>query len=167
MRDRQHSCCFTGHRQLPRGKTEQIRQKLTGTIEELIRQGVVNFGCGGAVGFDMLAGETVLTLRQKYPHIKLIMVLPCRDQDKHWDEEQKRRYHELLSRSNAVRCLSETYAPGCMRIRNQYLVNHADYCVAYLERLAGGTFYTVALARQAGLKIINLAVNEAVSEIVG
>ncbi len=157
MNDRAFACCFTGHRVLPAGKTDEIRCRLEDTLEDLIGQGVSFFGCGGALGFDLLAGETVLKLREKHPHIKLIMVLPCRGQDNNWSDVQKRRYASLTSLCDKVRCLAPAYHPGCMRIRNQYLVNHADFCVAYLTGTSGGTFYTVNLARDAGLTVINLA----------
>lgn len=157
MNDRASVCCFTGHRVLPAGKTEEICRRLEAALETLIGRGVSFFGCGGALGFDLLAGEAVLRLREKHPHIKLIMVLPCRGQDKNWSLVQKRRYAALLDGCDKVRCLSPAYHPGCMRIRNQYLVGHAGFCLAYLTGASGGTFYTVELAMRAGLTVINLA----------
>ena len=47
---------------------------------KLIKNGYSYFGAGGALGFDTIATQTVLHLKERYPHTKLILVLPCIDQ---------------------------------------------------------------------------------------
>ena len=71
------TCCFTGHRQLLKKDRDNIKQKLEFSIELLIQSGYLYFGVGGALGFDTLAAKTTLQLRERYPKIKLILVLPC------------------------------------------------------------------------------------------
>ena len=39
--------------------------------------GVNTFIDGGALGFDTIAAETVIEMREKYQNIKLVMYLPC------------------------------------------------------------------------------------------
>ena len=51
------TCCFTGHRIIK--ITPELVQRLRDTIVDVIRQGVTEFFDGGAIGFDMLAAETV------------------------------------------------------------------------------------------------------------
>ena len=68
--------CFSGHRKLPHN-CEELSTRLKKEIIDLIERGVVFFGAGGAWGFDMLAEETVLLLKENYSHIRLILVLPC------------------------------------------------------------------------------------------
>ena len=74
------TCCFTGHRILPRGKEKQIFEKTKEVVIELIGKGVKYFGTGGAIGYDTLAAHAVLSLKEKYPFIKLIVVCPCKNQ---------------------------------------------------------------------------------------
>lgn len=45
------TCCFTGHRKLPRGKIESIIKNLDREVENLINQGVTDFIFGGALRF--------------------------------------------------------------------------------------------------------------------
>lgn len=40
-------------------------------IERSIQAGYVYFGAGGALGFDTLAAQMVLKLKERYPDIKL------------------------------------------------------------------------------------------------
>lgn len=72
--------CFSGHRKLPHDCAE-LRANLERAIISLIEQGVVFFGSGAALGFGQIASETVLKLKENYPHIRLIMVLPCPPQE--------------------------------------------------------------------------------------
>lgn len=72
------TCCFTGHRQIPPQQNLKIYKCLKAEITNLIENGVVNFVTGGALGFDTLAAQTVLELRQRYAHIKLQLILPKR-----------------------------------------------------------------------------------------
>lgn len=76
MIERLKVACFSGHRKLPEDNAE-LKNSLESAIIKLIEQGVIYFGAGGALGFDMLAEETVLQLKQRYPQIRLILVLPC------------------------------------------------------------------------------------------
>lgn len=74
------TCCFTGHRNLPKNKIPEIKSALTNEVIKLIDQGVIYYGAGGAIGFDTLAAQTIIELREDYPQIKLILIIPCRNQ---------------------------------------------------------------------------------------
>ena len=82
MRDK--TACFTGHRKIPFEQTEAIKQRLKEAIVDLINNGYCFFGAGGALGFDTMAAQAVLSLKAQYPHIRLILVLPCLTQTSHW-----------------------------------------------------------------------------------
>ncbi len=149
--------CFSGHRKLPEDCTV-LRANLEKAIISLIERGVVFFGNGGAVGFDALAAETVLRLKEDYPHIRLVMVLPCppEQQSLKWNEQQKKRYYDLLNRADKVRVLSPNYTRSCMLDRNRHMVDCSAYLICYLREQHGGTFYTVNYAEQQGLEILRL-----------
>lgn len=158
-RMRAETCCFTGHRLLPRGAEQAIRKHLLAVLHDLIvRDGIRVFLCGGALGFDMLAGETVLALKKAHPHIQLKMILPCRTQQMRWEPEQQARYRALLAGCDGAVYVSETYTADCMFKRNRVLAEESAVCVAYLTAPRGGTLYTVNRAQKAGARIINLAV---------
>lgn len=157
MIDRKRTACFTGHRQIPKQEVQKIETQLDKVIENLYQSGVIFYGAGGAYGFDMLAEKAVIRARERHKEIKLILVLPCKDQDKYWTAENKAMYAEILSKSDKVVYTSESYAKGCMHKRNRYLVDFSGYCIAYLTKSSGGTAYTVDYARQNGLKIVNLS----------
>ncbi|MCL2884509.1 MAG: DUF1273 domain-containing protein, partial [Oscillospiraceae bacterium] len=151
------SCCFTGHRHISSEETKDPQAILTKTLIDLIHQGVHTFYAGGALGFDTMAELIVLKLRKKYKHIRLVLLLSCRDQSKGWPQSDQNLYDHILKKANEIVYISEHYYSGCMQARNRALVDHSDICVCYLTKPAGGTAYTVRYAKQKGLPVINLA----------
>lgn len=115
---------------------------------------------GGAIGFDTLAAQTVLKLRKQYPHIKLILVLPCLAQTRGWREDDIKIYEEIKAQADQVVYTSQEYTRGCMHKRNRHLVDHSGICICYLTEDHGGTAYTVKYAGKRQLQIINLANKE-------
>lgn len=157
MLDRKFSCCFTGHRQLPPEQIKKISKNLKKAIISLIKQGVYCFMAGGALGFDTLAAQAVLALKGKYPHIKLMLVLPSKDQTKGWSVQNIKIYEDIKKQCDHYIYTSKDYNPGCMHKRNRSLVDHTSHCVCYLTRETGGTAYTVKYARSQGIEVVNLA----------
>ena len=84
---KEKTCCFTGHREIPSGQRRRIFAKTEEAIEGLIKKGYLYFGAGGALGFDTIAAFAVLKLKERYPDIRLILVLPCFSQTRGWSEE--------------------------------------------------------------------------------
>ena len=151
------TCCFTGHRKIPGDELPQIKTKLKNTIIELINNGVIYYGAGGALGFDTLAALTVLELKQQYPQIKLILVLPCNNQTRNWRQSDIELYEIIKSQADKVVYTSEHYYSGCMQKRNRHLVDNSCYCICYKTHDTGGTAYTVKYATEKQLNILYLA----------
>lgn len=135
----------------------KIAKRLEKAVIEAIEQGYHYFGCGGALGLDTLAAQTVLRLREVYPEIRLILVLPCRDQTRGWKQADVAEYNRIMKAADKVTYTSEQYYSGCMHKRNRHLVDYSSLCICYLTEQSGGTAYTVNYAQSQGLKIINVA----------
>lgn len=161
MNYRNQTCCFTGHRTLPEEKLPAIRTRLYDAVERLVRRGVVYFGAGGALGFDTLAAKVILKIQKKYPEVKLILVLPCRDQTRGWTADSVAVYDVICAAADKVVYIADAYRKGCMHERNRHLVDESGQCICYLTKNCGGTAYTVNYARSKGLQVLNLAVPDA------
>ena len=148
--------CFTGHRSIERNAALLIPQTLKALLEELIQRGACRFRVGGAIGFDTVAALCVLELQEKHPGISLDLVLPCRDQTKLWNEQNRAVYEYILSAASSVEYVSEHFTSWCMHERNRRLVDESQVCIAYLSHSGGGTAYTFAYALEQGLEVINL-----------
>ena len=152
-----NNVCFTGHRDI---HSDNIEKTLYSTLESLIESGSDCFYAGGAAGFDTLAADTVLSLRSLYPWVSLILVLPCsaEEQTRSFSYELREKYYDILHSADKVEYISDHYFDGCMKLRNQRLVDCADICVCcYDERRSmSGTGQTVRMAQKKGIEIINL-----------
>ena len=153
---KEKTCCFSGHRKIPSESLPDIYRKLKETLIFYIDQGYRYFGAGGALGFDTLAAQTVLLLKQCYPEIKLILVLPCKDQASRWTVEDLKEYERIKALADKVVYTAEHYYDGCMHKRNRHLVDNSSLCICYLTQSGGGTAYTVNYANAQGLTIVNL-----------
>ena len=153
---RARSCCFTGHRVLSAEEREKAVSGLENCTEKLYSIGIRRFYIGGAVGFDTLAWEAVLALRERRPDVKVIAVLPCRDFAAKWSAEDRLKAAALLEQSSEIIFTEEHYSPSCMHKRNRYMVDHSAVCVSFYRGGKGGTKNTEEYARRRGLELINL-----------
>lgn len=156
---------FTGHRpeKLPWGTDEMCTEalmykfRLREALEYLIGRGYVNFLSGAARGFDTIAAEIVLSLREIYPWVRLVVVLPCADQATRWNDSDRARWEHIVQNSDHVETMAPAFDRGCMFRRNRYLVDNADMVLAaYDGRSGGGTAMTVEYARKRGVKVRRL-----------
>ena len=109
------------------------------------------------MGFDTLAAQIILRLREHYPQIRLILVLPCHGQTRGWPQDSIDIYEDIKHRADKVTYTAENFFRGCMQKRNRHLVDGSSVCICYLTKFTGGTAYTVNYARRMGLRVINIA----------
>ncbi|MBE5040222.1 SLOG family protein [Ructibacterium gallinarum] len=152
------ACCFTGHREIPTEDLYMLVHKLELKIRDLIQNGSADFITGGARGFDTLAAGTILTLRNEFPHIRLILALPCKEQTKGWKTADVLLYQQIMQQADIVHYVSESYDRGCMMRRNRFMVDHSRRCVFYLTHRRSGTYKTVEYAMQQSLTLYNILI---------
>lgn len=109
---RNQTACFTGHRHIEQNELAEVTRNLETALIELIESGYLYFGSGGALGFDMIAAESVLSLKARYPNIKLILVLPCSNQTAFWSIYEKNRLKKIKALADKVVCLSASILFG-------------------------------------------------------
>lgn len=146
------TCAFTGHRDLPEDFDVGYLEK---NIENLILNGVTEFVCGMAVGFDLLCAECVLKFKKNY-EVRLVAFVPCEGQDAYFSNRDKLRYGKVLARCDEVKVLAPHYFKGCMQKRDREMVECADVVLCYLRKRTGGTYYTVNYALSSDVRVIKL-----------
>ena len=144
-------CGFTGHR-IIKG---EIKTRLEKEISNLCKKGYNTFFSGGALGFDTIAAQTVIKLKEKY-NIRLILVLPCKNQDLKWKEYDKEVYKNLKAKADDIFYISDDYYTGCMLRRNDYIIDKSNIIISYQFKNTGGTAYTVKKAKEKGIEVINV-----------
>ncbi len=157
--EKSKTCCFTGHRFIPDYQCPELNKALQNVITELIGKGVSTFISGGALGFDTLAAQCVLEIKKYHPRIKLVMLLPCRGQHAKWKISDRNVYEKILMVADDIIFLNDKYITGCMHQRNREMVRQSGYCIAYFDGKPGGTAYTVGIAGEQGLSVVNIYPN--------
>ena len=155
------SACFTGHRTLMTDMNS-FSALLLSVIEQMITdRNITDYYAGGAYGFDAIASLSVLQLKEKYPEVRLHLILPCSNegQTDGWNTKRKTEFENILGLADSVEQVSERYYNGCMKARNARLVELAsDYCICYWnpKNFRSGTGQTVRMAQKKGIEVINL-----------
>lgn len=124
------SCFFIGHREA----SIEILTTLTEAVERHIAQfGVTEFIVGNYGGFDHMAAKAVIAAKARHPEITLSMLLP---------------YHPSEHPVDCPSGFDNTfYPPGMEKVprklaivrANRYMVDHADYLIAYAWHPASNT----------------------------
>lgn len=158
--DREHTCCFTGHRpeKLPWGCDEDdprclsLKERIAAALEEAYAAGMRHFICGMALGADFYFCEAALALRERHGDLTVEAAIPCEEQAAHWREADRQRYFSLVERCDFETMVQHHYDRGCMLRRNRYMVDRSAMLIAAYDGLMGGTMYTIQYAMKKGLE---------------
>jgi uncharacterized phage-like protein YoqJ len=160
----EHTICFTGHRpgRLPREAGEQVRMmdSLTREIETAVQRRRINFVSGAMSGFDTLAAEQVLRLKEKHPSIRCILVAPFSENyfnRGNWTADWEARLLAVIRQADLAVSLSRYSYKGVYYARDRAIVDLAAEVIAYYDGGPGGTRYTIDYARSKNKPITNIA----------
>lgn len=149
------STSFTGHRHI--ANYAETEKKVENAIRLCYKNGQRFFYAGGAIGFDTIAAETVLRLKEELPDIVLIVVVPFPQQDKLFNDSYRKRYLHILDMADEVITISDSFSNFAYLKRNDYMISHSSQLIAYWdEESLGGTSYTYRQAKMKNLIIYNL-----------
>ncbi len=153
----EETVAFTGHRLISTSKVDKVKEELRSHIKALYLKGIRTYLSGMALGFDMLAAEVILSMKKELPSLKLIAVVPFREQCRRWNYRDQARYNAILEAADETILLSDGYFDKCYLKRNDFMIAHSCGLIAYYDgSYKGGTFYTFRKAKMKGLNIINL-----------
>lgn len=154
---KEQSCCFTGHRSIPKDKVKELRLALHRQIQQFYNSGITIYYVGGAIGFDMHAARMILALKKVHPEVKLIAMLPFQGYMSRWSSQLRALQEGILSQCDEVRYFGTSYDKNLYRVRDEAMVDAAGYCISYCTNPRSGTGMTVRYAEKQGLWICNLA----------
>ena len=145
------SCFFIGHREAD----EWLLPTLVNAIERLIvSEDVTCFYVGGYGGFDRVAATAVKQVKQRYPEITLMLVLP---------------YHPAECPMEKPYGFDGTYYPEGMETvprrfaivqANKHMVENVDWLIAHVRHGASNSQKIIEYAKTKSVPYINLALVE-------
>lgn len=159
MIDKSKTVAFKGHRD--NRSLLNDREVLSNEIEKIIlayySQGFRYFMTGMAIGFDLLAAEAVLRLKPLYSGLKLIAAIPFPEHSKHYNDEDKRRYENILPQCEETILVSLENHWGSYHRSVDFLIDNSSCIIAYFDGIKrGGTQYTVEHAKLRRMPLSNV-----------
>lgn len=143
---------------MPPKEIPLIYERTKSIVLELARNGVKYFGVGGAIGFDTLAAQLLMQLRDnEAQNIKIILVCPFPEFTSKWTVEQQKMFGLMYSKYDKVVYVDQVGSREAYLKRDRHLVDCSRYCIAYCTRDYGGTAYTVRYAQKHGVQVFNTA----------
>ena len=113
-----------------------VQQKTEEYIRMMVDRGVIYFGVGGALGFDLLAAKLLFRLRDTdCQNIKVILVYPFEGYTNRWSDRLKEQHKLLLPLYDKTVCVSELCNKEAYLKRNRHLVDNSNYCICYWSRI--------------------------------
>ena len=118
-------------------------------IVECINNGITQFLSGGQGNFDRTCTTAVFKLKEQYPYIKNILVIPYLS----FNLFNKDIFDEIIFPNDFEKYHFKSAIPQ----RNKYMVNHSDIAIFYIHHGWGNAINTYNFAKKKNLKIINLS----------
>ena len=130
-------------------------KRLIDFLEQVVCGQQVDFYLGGYGGFDSFAYDCCKKYKEMHPNVSLVFVTPYLtvEYQKNHLEYKKTRYDEIVYPDIEDKPLKFAIA-----YRNRYMVDKADYVVAYVAHSWGGAYTTYKYAKRKNKGIFNLAV---------
>lgn len=129
-------------------------------MRDFLRQRLEQYGpveciSGMALGVDQLYALVALKLRDEGNDIRVIAMMPCRNQNAKWASDEY--WRNILSRADESLIVTDApYTPACMQVRNRAMVDRADEIMAVHNGSPGGTMNCLRYAETKGRKITNI-----------
>lgn len=131
-------------------KIETAIRELLQTDSEFI------FYTGGMGEFDGMCAAAVRTAKRRHPDLKihLTLVLPYMSNKVNTEKAHYEYYYDDIILPEE---LYGVHYKAAIQKRNRWMVDRADYLIAYVFRDFGGAFETVKYAKKQGKLVVNLA----------
>ncbi len=127
------SIAYTAHRNIAPAQKDKLRERLIKAVSLAYNEGKYQFICGMALGFDMIVAGEVLSLKARLPYLQLIAVVPFRGQNSRWDLAEQPRDDHILAKTDKVIVMSDTYYKGFLLRRNDFMLQHSNFVIAYYD----------------------------------
>jgi len=146
---------FAGHRNV--FNSGAVREQVDAAIASILTEGTeFNFYSGGMGEFDKLCESAVRSAKVAHTEltIKLVYVSPyMRNSFNTQRDYYEYHYDDILIPME----LAGVHYKGAITKRNRWLVDNADYLIAYIRRDHGGAYATMRYAeRKKSCRIIHI-----------
>lgn len=139
-------CSFFGHRSIPKDIGELIKKSIADLIEA--EPSDITFYVGNKGGFDRVVQYSLAQLREKYPEIKVFVVLD-------YLPVEKDNYFNLPTiMPDGFERVPKRFA---MSHRNKWMIEQCDLAIVYCENIPSNTRKYIEMLKRKEKAVINIA----------
>lgn len=138
-------CTFFGHRDAPSSMEDTLKEAIIRLIEQ---EKVDLFYVGNQGKFDAMVRRVLKTLQGEYPHIRYAVVLAYMPTEK----DKEKEFSDTLFPDG----LETVPRRAAIVARNRWMIEKAQYVIAYVNVSYGGAADAVALAEKKGKAVIHI-----------
>lgn len=146
-------CAFFGHRDV--FITDEIEREIKDIVLSLIqKEGFIEFWCCNEGVFDETCRRIMLDFAEKFYQV-ILSYVSAYDPDNYSKSRQKWFYDRFYVMYPDE--LKKVPARAAIIKRNEYIADHADVLICYVDRTYGGAYKAMQRAQQNGKRIFNIA----------
>ena len=142
---------FCGHSHF--SAKENDEKQVLNLLEEISKGRQVHFYLGGYGGFDSFAKDCAKKFKATHPNARIIFVSPYINK---WLDDRKeyfqKEYDEIIYPE-----LENVPLKFAISKRNEWMINHADYVIAYVKTHYGGAYSALLFAQKHKKPYTNLS----------
>lgn len=118
-----------------------IKKAIEKEIQCLLEEGLEWVLISGQLGVECWAADVVLNKRQEYPGLRLAVLTPFLEQEKNWNEANKKIYYEILENADFVDSISKQpyTGPWQFQNRNQLFLHKSDALILVYDEEKEGS----------------------------
>ncbi|MBP3040033.1 DUF1273 domain-containing protein [Bacillaceae bacterium Marseille-Q3522] len=113
-----------------------IKKAITREIVQLIETGLNWVIVTGQTGVEQWAAESVLSLKNHYPHLKLAVITPFLQQEENWKPKRQEVYRHVLQEADFTDSISKQPYQGSWQFKqkNKFLLRNSDALLVLFDK---------------------------------
>lgn len=153
--------CITGPREIPKDKSEYVKQSLRNEVEKAIADGFVSFFSCMLNDVDLDFAAFVVEKMKQHPELLLEAVIPYADRMKSKDK----RFHELMRQCSSIKVISQERDRDCYFATNRYLTENSERVIAIsADKPKSNTAQLIRMATAKGMDLRTIDISDSQTE---
>jgi uncharacterized phage-like protein YoqJ len=150
------SICITSPREIPKDKSEYVKQSLRHAVEQAIADGFTNFLSSMLNSVDLDFAAFVVEKKKLHPELFLEAVIPYSDRMKSKDK----RFQKLMQQCSNTKLISQERDRDCYFATIRYLLENSERVIAVSDgnpKSSTAQLIRMATAKGLDLRIIDIS----------
>jgi uncharacterized phage-like protein YoqJ len=113
-----------------------IKKAIEKELIRLVDEGLIWVIVSGQTGVELWSAEVVLSLKRKFPQLKLAVMTPFLGQEENWKPEKKETYQRIIHQADFTTAISKQPYQGPWQFvqKNKFLLKKSDGLLILIDQ---------------------------------